>query len=260
MMKTEEYLKLLGRQIYDKEVRKEIIQELREHICDQAERYVKEGFTMESAYEKAVMEMGDPKEVGASMNKIHRKYIYWPMFFYYTVCTIICVLLRQLGMEYTAWSETAPVQIAFTLLGILMAVIGLCLGAYEKSHDLPLIYAYGKNWQGSPVSNSGLLLAIAVMGFGNNIPRAVLSFFICGALMLLEQAAVTKLKNKKEERVLWKTGISESEIIYKGYGTFQGERMKVAAKGENAIAKGSRIIICDMKGFTPVVREWKEGM
>ena len=63
-MELNSYLEQLEEQIRNRKAKAEVIEEIRNHIEDQAEFYEKEGMSAEEAIEQAVRQMGDPVEVG----------------------------------------------------------------------------------------------------------------------------------------------------------------------------------------------------
>ena len=71
-MELNSYLEQLEEQIRNRKAKAEVIEEIRNHIEDQAEFYEKEGMSAEEAIEQAVRQMGDPVEVGIEMDRIHR--------------------------------------------------------------------------------------------------------------------------------------------------------------------------------------------
>ncbi|TCT15652.1 hypothetical protein EDC18_103361 [Natranaerovirga pectinivora] len=51
--------------------------ELKNHIDDKIQEYMKDGYHREKAEETAINEMGDPKEIGVLLNKEHNPFIGW---------------------------------------------------------------------------------------------------------------------------------------------------------------------------------------
>ena len=66
----EEYLKLLMEQIRCKKAHPYIRNEIQGHIEDQIEANLMEGMTKEEAEKAAVKDMGNPVEVGISLDRI----------------------------------------------------------------------------------------------------------------------------------------------------------------------------------------------
>lgn len=262
-MDVTSYITLLGREICDRQIRKEIQQELQDHIMDQAEAYIKEGMDMKNAYAKAVQDMGEPEEVGRQLNEIHRKYIDWSMLLYFLCWSAALSAIRLLMGYYKQpllSNDLRAGEVGIMLAGCVTFFAGIFCAAFEKIHDLPTLYAWGKNWRGCAFSNSGLLFAVTVMGFSKTPLYAVIMIIFLGVLMTVERAFIAHKKNQNEERLLWKVGIADTEVTYKGKGTFEGKTLKIAANKGDSIPRGSRIIICDMEGFKPIVQVIKEEM
>ncbi len=73
----EEYIKKLLEQVRFKKAHKGIEDELRAHIEDQINDNMAAGMNKESAEKAAVADMGDPVEVGISMDRVHRPRLAW---------------------------------------------------------------------------------------------------------------------------------------------------------------------------------------
>ena len=72
-----EFLQTVTEQIRCRRVRDAIVEELENHILDQAQDYMDEGMEKECAMESAVRDMGDPVEIGAALDRIHRPRTSW---------------------------------------------------------------------------------------------------------------------------------------------------------------------------------------
>ena len=73
----EEYLEKLLAQIRCKKARPYIAEEIRGHIESQIEDNIVSGMTDQEAEKNAVADMGNPVEVGISLDKIHKPQIAW---------------------------------------------------------------------------------------------------------------------------------------------------------------------------------------
>lgn len=71
-MDVHEYLKKVSDQILEPGIRGEIEKELNAHLEDQKEAFMMDGMEEAEAEEAAVLEMGDPVEVGIRLNEIHK--------------------------------------------------------------------------------------------------------------------------------------------------------------------------------------------
>lgn len=195
-MRQSDYIKALTQEISDKRIRQEIEQEITDHIQDQVEEYVAGGMGSEEACSLVIEEMGEPETVGQQLNKIHRKYIDIPMLIYY-VCWSAGLVFVRMAVSYNNRNPYAQL-VGFTLIGCIMLIVGFIWSAYEKWNDLPLLYAWGRNWAGCLVSNSGLMLAAAVMGFSATLKQAVIVCTVIGIAMMAERAFISYKKNMRE--------------------------------------------------------------
>lgn len=90
----EEYIEKLISQIRCMKARPYIEAEIRGHIEDQISANINEGMSAEEAEENAVLDMGDPIEVGISMDKIHKPTIAWKMVLVVGVVSVLAVLIQ----------------------------------------------------------------------------------------------------------------------------------------------------------------------
>lgn len=70
--KKEDYLQAVGQEIRWRRARRQLTRELSDHIADQEADFLSQGMEPQEAARRAVEEMGDPVEVGQSMNQLHR--------------------------------------------------------------------------------------------------------------------------------------------------------------------------------------------
>lgn len=75
----EEFIKTLTEQMRCAKARDGVARELSNHIIDQAEAYEQSGMEHDQAVAKAVRGMGDPVEIGVSMDRLHRPQTDWRM-------------------------------------------------------------------------------------------------------------------------------------------------------------------------------------
>lgn len=124
-MKMEEYLNKVTEQMRCKKARASVAGELENHILDQMEAYKQEGLEEEEALDKAIIQMGDPVEVGVSFDRIHRPQISWSMLILVGVISIFSIILQVIlrsGMtEYVG--HMAERQIVFILVGYLLMLL-----------------------------------------------------------------------------------------------------------------------------------------
>ena len=90
----EEYIEKLLSQIRCKKARPYIEAEIRGHIEDQITENMSNGMTKDDATVNAVKDMGDPIEVGISMDKIHKPMIAWKMLLIVGIISVLAILVQ----------------------------------------------------------------------------------------------------------------------------------------------------------------------
>ena len=80
MAASEEFIKTCTEQMRCKAMRSVVEEELIAHIEDQTEAYLQEGMEEEKAELMAVKQMGDPIEIGTSLDRVHRPKMDWKTF------------------------------------------------------------------------------------------------------------------------------------------------------------------------------------
>lgn len=78
-MDKRQFLEAVTEQIRFEKAREMISDELENHIEDQKEAFMSEGISETESYQKAIEDMGDPVEVGISLDRIHRPKMEWKM-------------------------------------------------------------------------------------------------------------------------------------------------------------------------------------
>jgi cell division protein FtsW (lipid II flippase) len=130
-MSVEEYLSTLKDQIRDKNAKDMVAAEYLCHIEDQATAFQNAGMERDQALLKAVEEMGDPVDVGNSLDRIHRPHMEWRFLFYILFISMMSVVIHYLinrgfspkqGMEsvFTYVSRTHVMSIALGLVLMLL--------------------------------------------------------------------------------------------------------------------------------------------
>lgn len=90
-MELHEYLDTLSEQIRCKKARPMVVEEIENHINDQAEAYIKDGMEKDAAWDKAITEMGDPVETGVALDRVHKPRMQWEL-------VILVALLSLAGL------------------------------------------------------------------------------------------------------------------------------------------------------------------
>ncbi len=135
-MKKEEYLQLVTDQIRWKKARSDVKTELENHILDQMESYRNEGMEEQEAMEQAILEMGDPIEVGVELDRIHRPKMSWGILLLVGILGGIGVLLQFVLWNNGSGTMQPERQIMFHIAGFLVM-----LGAYFLDYSILGKYA-----------------------------------------------------------------------------------------------------------------------
>ncbi|MBQ7766946.1 MAG: FtsW/RodA/SpoVE family cell cycle protein [Lachnospiraceae bacterium] len=99
----EEYLEKLLSQIRCKKARPYIEEEIRSHLESQTEENITAGMDPEEAEQMAVKDMGNPVEVGISLDRIHKPRIAWKLLVVVGILSVLGILVqasvfRNVGM------------------------------------------------------------------------------------------------------------------------------------------------------------------
>lgn len=133
-MRLEEYLNTVTEQIRCVKARELVSGELRDHIEDQAEAYEADGMFEEEAMEKAVRDMGDPVEVGVSLDRIHRPQMSWSVL---ALVGVISILSIAVSAVFDGGQGYLMNHILYTALGYILM---LCIYRLDYS----ILSRYGK--------------------------------------------------------------------------------------------------------------------
>ena len=95
-MDKKKYIQTVTEQIRCKRALPLVTKELEGHIEDQKSDYMKAGMNAEEAEEAAVLEMGDPVEVGVEMDRIHRPKMAWKMIGLIAILNLAGIVLMYL--------------------------------------------------------------------------------------------------------------------------------------------------------------------
>lgn len=104
----EEYLEKLLAQIRCKKARPYIAEEIRGHIESQIEDNIVSGMTNQEAEKNAVADMGNPVEVGISLDKIHKPQIAWRLLVIVGMLSLLGILLQKSIIYQSAYLRLEP--------------------------------------------------------------------------------------------------------------------------------------------------------
>lgn len=126
-MTEAEYIQIVTDQIRTKKVHSYIKRELHDHICDQKEALLAEGYICEEDAEKqAIKEMGDPIDVGEKLDKIHRTHYPWRLLILVAAVILISLpIIRHLATLTDAIdvSSAVTLQSQHIVIGIMICAI-----------------------------------------------------------------------------------------------------------------------------------------
>lgn len=103
----DEYLKILLEQIRCRKARPYIRQELQNHMEDQIEANIHAGMNYESAEKEAVKDMGDPVEVGISLDRLHKPQIAWKLLLMIALISIAGILIHTMIARHINGNEAS---------------------------------------------------------------------------------------------------------------------------------------------------------
>lgn len=149
-MEMHEYLDILSEQIRCKKARPMIVEELENHIEDQAEAYRAEGMKEEEALDKAVKEMGDPVETGMELDRIHRPRMQWELVVLAVVLSLVgmfvqIVILKEscLSTDETTLRNSYIVRVVLQTLMSIGAMAVMCAIDYTFLAKHPIALWWG---------------------------------------------------------------------------------------------------------------------
>lgn len=122
-MGKKEYMEILLGQIRNKKVRELVFEEIGSHIDDQAETFRSKGMDAPEAERRAVREMGDPVETGASLDRIHRPKTAWGMILLIGIINLAgLLLLAGIASEDTAYLLRHQIGYAAAGYGVMILI------------------------------------------------------------------------------------------------------------------------------------------
>lgn len=170
--KSDEFLKTVLCYIKFPFDRETIKLELEDHILDKINYYMNHGYDEEKAEELAVKDMGDPKEIGTQLNKVHNPIIGWIWkITNIAVSIFIVVNVFIVGVILTSTFSRNPIKdipkkdIVYKIdinekVQIDDMVIKFTNVIYDKNGELHILYRYydKKLWgSGWSLGNIGII-------------------------------------------------------------------------------------------------------
>jgi cell division protein FtsW (lipid II flippase) len=121
-LNTDEFLNNVCNEIKYKPVTASIKEELQTHIEDIKQDKINLGYNDEEAEKLAVDEMGNPKEIGKKLNKIHKPKLEWKILLLASILVLIKIFFnfKQYIGKYSSWSMSK--DIFFIIIGLILGV------------------------------------------------------------------------------------------------------------------------------------------
>lgn len=251
-MKADEYLRILTKNISNRKIRKEICVEMKNHITDQKEAYIKMGYCDEDAENAAIKDMGDPKATGEMLDSIHPVTIDWPQVIALIIITLALQLVKKLlELNGSDFLSIAPIDI-LRILGIFLSVYALVWIGVEKYSDLPLFY--GKSQRGGSNANGVFICSLGIVMISHSLLQTIILICIFASIISIERFIIESKRIKKEQKFLWQQGIACEDFNHKGKGLFDNATKTVYSQRQ-LIKKGDPLIIVNMDGFNLIVKK-----
>lgn len=172
-MKANEFLNNVCKEIKYKPAREQISEELEEHIEELKDDNLCKGYTEEVAEEKAVEQMGDAKQIGKRLNKIHRPKLDWVLIGLIIILFSFRVILELNSyMEYmNSYGYSFDIKDFFSTeyRPIKYLIIGLIFGIIVYFFD----YRKTKKWANLMYFTSTMILIFQWINWYFNLDRGM---------------------------------------------------------------------------------------
>ena len=205
-MQIKDFLEKVCNEIKYKPIRKEISQELENHIEEAKEGYMHKGENEENAINKAISDMGDAEVIGKTLNKIHRPKLDYKLIILLLI--LLCFTFLVVGIKTTShvFSEGEG---PFFIKTIIYLIIGFILDLAIYFMDYTKISKYSNYIYivssiliiYTVISSHHLINGIPYLNIGNiyiPINRVVMPLFLISFIGFIQNVG----KHKVEFRVL----------------------------------------------------------
>ena len=140
-MRMEEYLTKVTEQIRCQKARELVVDELKDHILEQAEAYEADGMPEGEALEQAVQQMGDPVETGVSLDRVHRPKMSWSVL---GLTAVISLLSLAVHAALIGSGEASQMGLYYFRNNIAYIVLGYLLMLLVYRMDYSILARYAK--------------------------------------------------------------------------------------------------------------------
>lgn len=136
--KIKGYLNKVCDQIRWKKSHEIISEEMEDHIIDQKSAFMSEGLDEETATDKALLEMGDPIDVGTELDSLYRPKPEWSLIILTGILLFLGIIIRRFITYNNEMPPNLTKEIVYSIIGI--GVMGIAyfldftiLGKYPKT-------------------------------------------------------------------------------------------------------------------------------
>lgn len=251
-MNADEYLRFLRKNISNRKIREEICIEIKNHITDQKEVYVKMGYSNDDAEKAAVKDMGDPTTTGKMLDSVHPPTIDWIQIIALIIGTLIFQSLKTLlELNGINFSSIAPIDI-LRILGIFLLVYGVIWIAVEKYLDFP--FFYGRSQRGGSNANAVFICSLGIVMTAHSFLQTIIFICIFAPIIAIERFIIESKRTQKEQKFLWQQGTASEDFTYKGKALFNNAMQTVYSQHES-VKNGDPLIIVRIDGFNLIVKK-----
>lgn len=112
--------------------RESVSREIRDHIEDQTEAYIRSGIGKDEAVGMALREMGDPEDVGVALDLIHRPKLNWS-----AISLIAAITIVGIAVQYFVYKKAMYVHNIYFEDYVVNSIVGLivCIIAYRVGYE-----------------------------------------------------------------------------------------------------------------------------
>ena len=127
-----DYCRQVAEQIRWKRACPAVVQELEQHLLDQQEAYLNQGYGEEEAARMAVEQMGDARQVGQALNRAHRPQTPW-----FPLVATVGLLLMGALLQTTLAQQPMPL-ISYAVAAVLFAIGYFCNISWLGKHAMEI--------------------------------------------------------------------------------------------------------------------------
>lgn len=138
-LQIKDFLEEVCNQIKYKPIRKNISEELENHIQETKDAYIQDGLTPKEAEQKAVDIMGNAEELGKKLNKIHKPKLDWKLLLIITILLFFGFLVVLIRVENGLGGYVSESNIGKYIISL---IIGLALSLIIYFIDYTKINKY----------------------------------------------------------------------------------------------------------------------